>query len=72
MSLRRVYLNKTWGSHAEAWGTRKKSKYKSPEVEVCLAYSNNSKDISVAEGESAKGKSSEIRAVNEDDGIWIT
>ena len=40
-------------------------------MEVCLAWSNYSKDLSVAEGESAKGKSSEIRAVNEDDGVWI-
>lgn len=37
-----------------------------------MAFSDNSKGINVAEGELAKGRGREIRAVNEDNGVWIT
>ena len=52
---------------------QKKSRCKGSEVGVCLTCSNNGKEDSITEGESAKGKSSsEIRAVKSDRDIWIT
>ena len=47
---------------------QRKSKSKGPEMGVCLACSNNSKEESQQRGRTV----GEIRAENSDGGIWIT